>query len=55
MAAKSKPYTLSWEVRAKTLEEVNERLSRQLFNANEMIDILFTALKDLTSRVEALE
>jgi hypothetical protein len=55
MAAKAKPYRLSWEQQAKSLEEVNERLARQLFDANEMLEILFTALKDITTRVEALE
>jgi len=55
MAAKSKPYELSWEGQPKDLQEVNQRLAQQLRNANQMIDILFLAVKDLTARVEALE
>lgn len=55
MAAKSQPYRLSWEAKAQSIEEINERLAKQLFNANEMIDILFKAVLDLTARVEALE
>lgn len=55
MSAKSKPHNLSWEGNPKDLAEINRRLALQLSNANTMIDILFTAVKDLTSRVEALE
>jgi hypothetical protein len=55
MAIRSQPYHLSWEEQAKSLQEVNERLSRQLHYANEMLEILFKAVADLTNRVEALE
>jgi hypothetical protein len=55
MSVRSQPYRLSWEQKAKNLTEVNQRLSKQLYNANEMIEILFKAIEDLTSRVEALE
>ena len=55
MAAKSKPYELTWETKTTDPVEVNRQLAIQLSNANKMIEILFTAVKDLTSRVEALE
>ena len=55
MSAKSKPYELTWEGNPQNLIEINHRLAIQLSNANKMIDILFTAVKDLTARVEALE
>jgi hypothetical protein len=55
MSARSKPYELTWEQNPKDLAEVNRQLALQLSNANKMIDILFTAVKDLTARVEALE
>ena len=55
MSAKSKPYEITWEQSPQNLVELNRQLSIQLNNANKMIDILFTAVKDLTTRVEALE
>ena len=55
MAIKSQPYRLSWEEKAKDVEEVNRRLSIQLQRANDMMEILFKAVNDLTARVEALE
>lgn len=55
MAAKSKPFDLAWEMHPQNLNEVNRLLAIQLSNANQMIEILFTALKDITARVEALE
>lgn len=50
-----KPYRVSWEEKAKDLEEVNRRLSIQLYQLNQMLEDIFTALNNLTSRVEALE
>src|SRR5687767_14546097 len=41
MAASSKTYILSWEQRAKDLEEVNRRLAAQLNYANKMFEDLF--------------
>lgn len=54
MSSLSKPLDLSWTSSA-TLVEVNRQLSTQLFNANKMIDELYTIIKDLTARIEALE
>lgn len=55
MAIRSQPYRLSWERNPKTPAEVNRALADQLSKANEMMEILFKAINDLTTRVEALE
>lgn len=55
MAIRSQPYQLSWEEKAKTLEDVNRKLSQQLLKANEMFHILFQTINNLTARIEALE
>ena len=55
MAVPSKAYKLSWEARAKDLEELNARLATQLFQANQMLDTLYTIVKNHEARIEALE
>ena len=55
MAIKSQPYRLIWAKDAKDLAEVNRRLADQLYKTDQMLEILFKAVADLTARVEALE
>lgn len=54
MAIRSKPYKLAWESQPGSLNDVNRNLADQLSKANEMIEILFKAINDLTKRVTAL-
>lgn len=55
MAIKSQPHRLGWSGDPKELNEINRRLADQLYKADQMIEILFKAINDLTNRVEALE
>lgn len=55
MPHNGKPYILSWDGNPTDPKDVNRQLVMQLSNANKMIDILYTIVKDLTARVEALE
>jgi hypothetical protein len=55
MAIKSQPHRLQWSTDVRELNEVNRRLADQLYKADQMLEILFKAVKDLTERVEALE
>lgn len=55
MAIRSKPYQISWELKAKDLDDINRRLALQLSRVDEMLDILFKAINNLTARIEALE
>lgn len=55
MASPAKPYELTWERKAKDLEEINRRLSLQLYNANKMLAELYTIVKNHEERLGALE
>lgn len=56
MAVLSPQYRLSWSGQeTEDLKEINRRLAVQLQHADEMIRALFSVVKDLTARVEALE
>lgn len=54
MAIKSQPYRLSLD-QTQDLVALNKELAQQLNRADEMFEIIFKALKDLTARIEALE
>lgn len=55
MAIKSQPHRLNWSGEARDMAEVNRRLADQLYKADQMFEIIFKAISDLTTRIEALE
>lgn len=55
MAIRSKPHHVSWELKAKNVEEINIRLATQLTNINYMLDTLFGQINNRSSDISDLE